>query len=156
MRKLIRSAHLVHIAAVAEGITDRPDVAAKFQLQPVAAPYTVFRTAAGGMMADAASNQELLVQHGLTESSLEALQTNLQKFDDAVNRFNTGRAAHVGASAELGVVARDVVHIVSVMNGFNRGRFADDAELLAAWESASTTFAPTRSVEKAGGGTKTA
>jgi hypothetical protein len=49
-----------------------------------------------------------------------------------VERFTSRRAAHVGASAELDVVARDVVHIVTVMDGLNRARFAEDAELLAA------------------------
>jgi hypothetical protein len=65
-----------------------------------------------------------------------------------VERFTSRRAAHVGASAELDVVARDVVHIVTVMDGLNRARFAEDAELLAAWESASNTFGPLRAGEK--------
>jgi len=149
IRKLARSSHLKHLSTVAQGITEKPELAAKFELESQNVPYTVFRTAAGGMMADAESNKDLLVQHGLAESALEGLKKNLQEFDQAVDRFNVGRAAHVGASAELDVAGRDIVHIVSVMHGLNRGRFADDAELLAGWESASTTFGPRTGGEKA-------
>jgi len=148
IRKLTRGSHLAHLSTVAQGITGSPELAAKFEIEPHHMPYTVFRTVAGGMMADAESNKDLLVEHGLAESSLEDLKKNLQAFDEAVDRFNAGRSAHVGASAELDVTGRDIVHIVSVMHALNRGRFANDAELLAGWESASTTFGPRSGGEK--------
>jgi hypothetical protein len=148
LRKLIRRSHLVHLAGVAQGVAEMPDLAAKFVLLPMTAPYMAFRAAAGGMAAEAQSQKEILVKNGLAESALGGLTEGLQQFDEAVERFNSARAAHVGASAELDVVARDVVHIVTVMDGLNRARFADDAELLAAWESASNTFGPLHTGEK--------
>ena len=48
-------------------------------------------------------------------------------------------------SGEKRAVADEVVQIVYVMDGLNRYRFMKDAELLAAWESASNVFGPVRS-----------
>ncbi len=55
-----------------------------------------------------------------------------------------GRQARVGASAELAVVADDVVQVVNVMEGLNRFRFGSDPERLTAWESASNMLATPR------------
>ena len=148
LRKLIRSSHLVHLATIAQGVSAKPELAARFVLQPVNVPFMTFRTSAGSMLAEAESNTDLLVQHGLAESVLEGLKQKLERYDAEVDRFNVGRAAHVGASAELDVAARDVVQIVTAMDGLNRARFADDPELLAAWISASNTFGPVHTSEK--------
>jgi hypothetical protein len=85
------------------------------------------------------------VKHGLVESVLDGLVQALDQFDAAVQNGGVGRQAHVGASAELDAVADEVVQIVNVMDGLNRYRFASDAELLAAWESASSVLATPRS-----------
>lgn len=61
----------------------------------------------------------------------------LDQFDAAVEQGLAGRQAHVGAGAELHAVANEIVQIVRVMDGLNRYRFGQDAEALAAWESAS-------------------
>ena len=55
----------------------------------------------------------------------------------------------MGASAELKAVADEVVQVVNVMDGLNRYRFMNDAELLAAWESASNVLAAPRSRHEA-------
>ena len=52
-----------------------------------------------------------------------------------------GRRTHVGASAELGALADEVVQVVKLLDGLNRFRFAKDAESLAAWGSASNVLA---------------
>ena len=51
----------------------------------------------------------------------------------------------MGASAELKSVADEIVQIVRVMDGLNRYRFMNDAERLAAWESASNIAGPPKS-----------
>ena len=67
----------------------------------------------------------------------------------------SGRRAHVGASAELDAVAEELIQIVRLMDGANHYRFADDADSLAGWESASNVFGPPRaggqSVSRSGG-----
>jgi hypothetical protein len=154
LRRMIRRSHLVHLARVAEAATEMPELAQKFALPPRTTPYMAFRTAAGGMTAEAQSQKEVMVKHGLVDSVLDGLIEALAQFDQAVERGTTGRRAHVGASAELDVVADDVIHIVKVMDGHNRTRFAEDAESMAAWESASNTFGPVHAGDKpAPGGT---
>ena len=53
-----------------------------------------------------------------------------------------GRRAHVGASADLDIVADEIVQVVRVMDALNQVRFADDGELLRAWESAANVVTP--------------
>jgi hypothetical protein len=61
-----------------------------------------------------------------------------------VEQGAAGRLAHVGASAELVVVADAGVQVVNVMNGLIRIRFGNQPELLAAWESAKNVLATPR------------
>jgi hypothetical protein len=53
-----------------------------------------------------------------------------------VAETNEGRRGHVGARAELDAVSDEVMQLVEMLDGLNRYRFAREAELLAAWESA--------------------
>ena len=43
----------------------------------------------------------------------------------------------MGATRELTAVALEIVRMVRVMDGRNRQRFADDAQLMGSWISAS-------------------
>jgi hypothetical protein len=148
LRKLIRRSHLKHLARVAEAVTEMPELAQKFVLPPAHTSYLAFRTAAGGMAAEALAHKEVMVKHGLVESVLDGLLKALAQFDEALMRGTNGRQAHIGASAELGVVGDQVMHRVEVMDGLNRTRFADDAESLAAWESVSNVFGPVHPSEE--------
>ncbi len=146
LRRKMRRTQLVHLARVAESAAaEIPEIAQKFRLVREAVPYLAFRTAARGMLAEAESQKELLVRHGLLDASVQSLSQSLSQFEQAVEQGTAGRRTHVGASAELEVLAEELVQIVRLMDGTNRFRFADDAEALAAWESAINTFAPSRS-----------
>ncbi len=145
LRRTMGRAHLSHLAQVAKvAARDMPELAQKLVLKPGTSTYLAFRTAARGMAAEARSQKELLVKHGLAESVLEDLTRALDQFDAAVEGGGSGRQAHVGASAELRSVADEVVQIIRVMDGLNRYRFMNDPELLAAWESASNILATPR------------
>jgi hypothetical protein len=146
LRRAMTRAHLVHLAQAAK-IAGRevPELAQKLVLKPRARSYLAFRTAARGMAAEAQNQREVLVKHGLVETVLDSLNEALDQFDAAMEQATGGRQAHVGASAELKAVADEVVQIVNVMDGLNRYRFMNDAELLAAWESASNVLAAPRS-----------
>ena len=76
---------------------------------------------------------------------LQDLIQLLDEFDLVVEQGTQGRAAHVGASAELDNVAGEVVQIVDVMDGLNRVRFRKDGERLGAWASVSSVFATPQS-----------
>ena len=90
------------------------------------------------------------MKHGLSEEVLSGLKVALDEFEGAVEQGAAGRLARVGASAELVAVAEEVVQVVKVMNGLIRLRFANQPELLAAWESASSVVATPRPEEKPG------
>jgi hypothetical protein len=60
----------------------------------------------------------------------------LDRFEQALNEKHAGRAAHVGARADLDAVMAEIMLIIWQINALNRWRFQRDAESLAAWKSA--------------------
>ena len=133
--------HLDHITAVAKAAADElPEQGRKLITSHKRLPYLVFRTTARAVQAEALSHKDVLVKHGLVETMLDGLGTVLDEFDAVLDQGTDGRRKHVGASAELDTVADEIVEVVNMMDGYNRVRFADDDEMLAAWESASNVF----------------
>jgi hypothetical protein len=145
LRDLMKRAHLAHFESVAElAREEAPELARKFRLTRDAMAYLAFRTAARGMLVEAQARRELLVRYGLGDAVLDALVPLLDRFDAAVEEGTFGRRTHVGASADLEAVADEIVHVVRVMDGLNRVRFAGDDERLASWENASSVVAAPR------------
>jgi hypothetical protein len=66
----------------------------------------------------------------------------VSQFDQALEQASEARRGHVGASAELDLIGDEIIHLVKVMDGLNRFRFAEAGEILAEWESASNVFGP--------------
>lgn len=118
-----------------------PELSHSFVLKRGTIPYLVFLTAARGMATQAQNHRSLLVQHGMADTVLDSLMRALDQFEVAIEQALEGRRAHVGASAELDEVADEVVEIVGILEALNRLRFEHDAELLAAWGSASNVIA---------------
>jgi hypothetical protein len=145
IRRQIRRTQMPHLARVAESAAgEAPEIFQKFRLTREGVPYLAFRTAARGMLAEAESQKELLIRHGLLDASIQSMAKSLGEFEQAVEQGNAGRRMHVGASAELAALGEELIQVVRLMDGTNRYRFAEDAEALAAWESATNTFAPSR------------
>jgi hypothetical protein len=146
IRQTVSRAHLKHLASVAE-MAERevPELSQKFVLNRDANSYLAFRTAARGMQAEAESRKEVLVKHGLVESVLDGLGLALDLFDAALEQGAEGRRSHVAASAELDEITDELVQLVKVLDAMNRFRFAQEPELLVAWESASNVSDPSRS-----------
>ena len=143
LRRIMRSTQLRHLARVAQGAAkENPELAQKFLLRPQQIPYLEFQATARAMLAEAQNQKELLVKHGLAETLLEGLVRNVNQFDQALEQGTDARRGHVGASAELDLIGDEIMHLVKVMDGFNRFRFADQGEVLAEWESASNVFGP--------------
>jgi len=157
LRRLMKRAHLDHLSKVAElAAVEDPEVLQKLRFPSGASTYLGFQTAAEAMVAEAESRKELLMKHGLSEEVLSDLKVTLDQFGAAVQQSSAGRLAHVGASAELVTIAEEVVQLVQVMNGLVRIRFANQEELLAAWQSASSVGAiPKPETKPATGGTTT-
>ena len=137
IRDLLRRGHLAHLARVAKlAEAEEPGLSLKFRLTLTHGTDLSFRAAARGMLAEAESRKELFIKYGLSSTVLDGLAAALTEFDQAVARGTEGRRAHVGASADLDVVAHEIVQVVRVMDALNQIRFASDGELLPAWESA--------------------
>lgn len=144
LRRALNRAQLGHIALAGKiAAREVPELAAKFVLPRQQSTYLAFRTLARGMVAEAQAQKELLVKHGLAESVPDSAMQALDQFDEAMVQGTEGRRAHVGASAELSHVADEIVEVVKLLDRFNRYRFANDANTLAAWESASNVVTPT-------------
>jgi hypothetical protein len=145
LRRTIKRDHLDHLGSVAQvAAQEVPELAQLFTLPRNANPYLAFRTAARGLAAEAESRKELLVKHGLNDTVLAGLAKALDEFDAAVDQGAKGRAAHIGASAELDTLANEIVQVVNVMAGPNRSRFAGDSDLLARWASVSNVLGTPR------------
>jgi hypothetical protein len=73
-----------------------------------------------------------------------------------LNQQHNGRAAQVGAQAELDAVTSEIMLIVRQLDALNRFRFRSDAESLAAWKSAREVAwpAPYKDVPPVGGETR--
>ena len=137
--------HLNHLSRVAVGAgAASPELPGKFRQPRENGSFQAFRTAARSMAEEAEANKEVMVSHGLSELVLTDLVGMLDQFDGEMEAGARGRRDHVGAGAELAVVVQEIMHAVRVLDGLNRVRFANDAEKLAAWESASNVVAANR------------
>ena len=105
----------------------RPDVNSSHQ---------AFLTRARVAAATASVHKEVLTRFGMPEGFLEELNGLLDLYEQSLNQRHAGRAAHVGASAELEAVTADIMVIIRQIDALNRVRFRSNAELLAAWKSA--------------------
>jgi hypothetical protein len=147
LKRTIQSVHLAHLAQVGEeAATENHELGKLFRFKPAAGTLLAFRAAAGTMADEAQANREMLVKYGLSTAVLEEFLQRLAQFDAAVALGNAGRAAHVGATAELDAVAAGIVRAVNVMDGRNRQRFQQEEHLLAEWISASTVLGQRRRV----------
>jgi hypothetical protein len=141
----MRQAHLTHLAQVArEAAGELPELPPKFLLKPGKGSYRAFRTAARGVQVEAQNRRAELVKHGLVEPLLDDLGRLLDELDAVVERGQEARRVHVGATAQLEVVADEVVRQVKALGGLNRYRFANEPDLLAQWVSASNVVATRR------------
>jgi hypothetical protein len=138
----IRGILLAHIARVADQAAgEQPEIRPSLRIGHESRTVRGFRTTASAIVASAQTHRVLLVKHGLSEDVLPRVVTKLDQFDQAVMQGVEGRRQHVAATAELQIIADELSDVVKVMNGFERLRFAEDPERLAAWTSASSVTA---------------
>jgi hypothetical protein len=155
LRRQMRRTQLLHLARVADvAARENPDLNGKLVLRGAPRPYRSFRAVAGTMLAEAQTDKELLVKYGLADTVLNGLVESLNQFDQAINDSTDALRAHVSARAELDVLGNEVVEIVGVMDALNQFRFADDAAVLAEWNTVSNVVnpAPTPSQPPTSGG----
>lgn len=96
-------------------------------------------------MAEAESQKDVLVKHGLDETVLTSLATSLDQFDAATGRSTEGRRMHVAASLELQSVAQEILRIVAVLDSCNRLHLEGSPDVLAEWTQTSSVVSTPRS-----------
>jgi hypothetical protein len=145
LRRAMLAVPIAHLAEVGRAAArEEQELGKAFRFKPGADTHLAFRTAARGMAAAAEAHKETLAKYGLVQSVLDELGQLLDQFDAAVTQVNDGRTAHIGATAELHAVAQGIVRTVRAMDGRNRQRFANDAQLLGSWLSASMVLGKSR------------
>jgi hypothetical protein len=98
--------------------------------------HQAFLTRARVAAANASAHRDLLISYGMPESFIDDLGAELDQFEHALNEKHNGRAAHVGARAELAAVTSEIMLIIRQLDALVRYYFRKDAESLAAWKSA--------------------
>jgi hypothetical protein len=121
-----------------------PELTAGITRLPMHGSRQELLTKARVAAATAAAKQDILVRYGLPDGLLESLTTALDTFEEVINDRNAGRAAHVGARADLSSVEEGIMALVRRLDAISRYRFRHDAELLAAWKSARNVAWPLR------------
>ncbi len=145
LRRAMLAVPIAHLADVGEvAAREEHELDKVFRFRPGASTFLAFRAAARGMASAAETHKEALARHGLSAAVLEEFGRMLDQFDAAVEMGNAGRDAHIGATQELDTVAKEIVRTVRVMDGRNRQRFAQDAQLLGAWLGASRVLGTRR------------
>lgn len=145
LRLLMRSELLPQLVRAGERAVDqRPELAGFFRMPEPNCPNKVFLTAAQAMYARALEVKDLLAELGMSAAMLDDLGRSVAEFETVTVAAHEGRRDHVGASADLKTVADEIVGLVALLDGLNRYRFRNDAELLAAWQSAAEVVGPFR------------
>lgn len=115
---------------------EEPELAVGTPRPGVHLNHQTFLTRARVAVDTASAHRELLLRYGMPENFIAELSAALDRFEQALNEKHAGRAAHVGARAELRAVTAEIMLIVQQLDALNRFRFRKDAESLAAWRSA--------------------
>ena len=125
--------YLVVVGSVA-GKT-RTELAEQYRLPSHGGPTQVFLAAVRVLLTKAESQRDLLVSEGMSPTLLETLGGLVSQLETAVEAARTGRLGHIGAHADLEILAEQASDLVRLLDGFNRVRFGQDPKLLAEWNT---------------------
>jgi hypothetical protein len=136
LRRVVESQLLRHLVAVGSvAAKSHGELTERYKLPYSRAPNQAFLTYVKEILALAQSQRDLLVSEGLGASLLDNLGRMLSEFETLSEAARTGRRDHIGARAELDVIASELLDQVRVLDGVNRDRFGTDPELLAEWRA---------------------
>jgi hypothetical protein len=122
----------------------QPEIPVRLQLPDKQVSEKVFLATSRVAVAEATASKELLVTYGMPETMLDSLTQALNQYEEAVTNKHRGITTHVGASADLAAVTDEIMEAVQHVDALNRLRFRDNAELLAAWDSARNVAWPAK------------
>ena len=153
LRHELQSKLLLYLRAVGELAAEQDaQLVDQFRLPPSNASDQALIEAARGMLGKATEHKDALLNHGMSPALVDALADAVSQFEQVLANSREGRRGHVGASADLKAVAREIKAQIRVLEGLVRFRFGDQPELMAAWASARNVLGPfkTKSEPEAG------
>ena len=137
IRRRLRNDLLRHLVTVAQDASaDKAGLGNQFEIPGSNLSNARFHAASKAMLELGVAEQEVLVEHGLSDKLLDDLATAVAEYEGSITVTNTSREDHIGARAELEQVSDEVVQLVQMMDGINRYRFRGDPHLLVTWEAA--------------------
>ena len=135
--------------------SQNPEVAEQFRMPPSNATQQALLTAGRAILEKATAQKDALVSLGMSVQVLDELAKALGEFEQTLEATRAGRRGHVGASAELEALDREIAGQVKLLDGLVRYRFGDNAELMGAWASARNVVGPFRTKGGKEGGEST-
>ena len=112
-----------------------PGLENKFRLPRSGSDQALLSTARA-FVADATPLKADFIRHELPASFIEDLQAAIADLERAIGGQNTGRDAHVTATASIDATVERGMAAVRRLDAIVRNKFRDDPATLAAWESA--------------------
>jgi hypothetical protein len=125
---------------------DTPGLENKFRL-PRSGSDQALLFAARAFLTDAVPLKAEFIRYGLPASFIDDLRAHVADLEQAMGEQNTGRGAHVTATATIEPTIEGGMNAMRKLDAVVRNKFRDDPATLAAWESA-------RHIESAGRGRK--
>ena len=145
LRQSIRRNQLRRLIEIADlAARDHPELKGQFLMPPVEVPNKPFLLAARSLLAAAVPQKDLFASLGLGDTFIEDLTAATDQLEAATATAHTGRSDHVAARADFGILVRECLRDVDVIETFYRATMPGDSELLTAWESARNVAGPFR------------
>jgi hypothetical protein len=114
---------------------DTPGLENKFRLPRSGSDPALLLTARA-FATDALPLKADFLRHEMHESFIEDFKEDIADLERAMGQQNTGRGAHVSATASVETAAERGMNAVRKLDAIVRNKFRDDPAALAAWESA--------------------
>jgi hypothetical protein len=131
---------------------DTPGLETKFRLPRSGSDPALLQTARA-FASDAVPLKDLFLRHAMHASFIEDFKEDIADLERAVAQQNTGRGAHVSATASVETEAERGMNAVRKLDVIVRNLFRDDAATLAAWESARHVESQPRTRKRSNGST---
>jgi hypothetical protein len=130
---------------------DTPGLENNFRLPRSGSDSTLLHTARAFANAALPLKAEF-IRHELEPTFVEEFASDIADLERAMGGQNTGRDAHVFATASVDSTAERGMNAVRKLDAIVRNKFRDDPATLAAWESARHVESPTRARKRTNGG----
>jgi hypothetical protein len=122
--------------------TRQPELALRFTLPGSTVNQKAFLATSRSILALVAANRDLLLTYGMPETLPERIAQGLNQYESVEVKKAVSTQSHVGASAEIEKVRHEMLLVLRHLDALQRVRFADNAEMLAAWRSARDPHGP--------------